>query len=273
MTAIPLDRQAAAELPDPGPGCPLLGHLDGIGGLLTQLPRSGRRSGTEPARVLAGGTRLRIRALQAMGHSAARIGRAAGAGEQVIQRLARGDVSSVSRQLRNAVAEVYDAWWDKRPPDRTPGERTAAAAARHRAARGNWCAGAGLDDDLIDEPGYRPTAPWRPAAGTGTAADFCARVARERETRMSCDGRHTRELVTDVLEVLHQHGYRPGDPAHARRAERLIGDLACIYQGSQDAPSGAYVMVGPPPGISREAAPAASAGPGRHARLSEGEEK
>jgi hypothetical protein len=66
---------------------------------------------------------------------------------------------------------------------------------------------------------------------------------------MSCDGRHTRELVTDVLAVLHQHGYRPGDPAHARRAERLIGDLACIYQGSQDAPAGAYIIVGPPPSI------------------------
>jgi hypothetical protein len=66
---------------------------------------------------------------------------------------------------------------------------------------------------------------------------------------MSCDGRHTRALVTDVLTVLHQHGYRPGDPSHTRRAERLIGDLACIYQGSQDVPSGAYVILGPLPAI------------------------
>ena len=65
---------------------------------------------------------------------------------------------------------------------------------------------------------------------------------------MSCDARHTRALITDVLAVLHQHGYRPSDPVHTRRAERLIGDLACIYQGSQDAPAGAYVIVGRPPG-------------------------
>jgi hypothetical protein len=29
---------------------------------------------------------------------------------------------------------------------------------------------------------------------------------------------------------------------HARHAIRLIGDLACIYQGTQDAPAGAYVI-------------------------------
>jgi uncharacterized protein (DUF2267 family) len=191
---------------------------------------------------------LRIRALHAMGHSAARIGRAAIADEQVIQRLARGSIRSVSLQLRDAIAEVYDAWWDKRPPERTPGERTAAAAARHRAIRGNWCAGAGLDDDLLDQPGYRPAAPWRPATGTGLAADFFfADAAQRREISMNCDPRHTRALVADVLTVLHQHGYQPRDPAHTRRAERLIGDLARIYQGSQDAPTGAYVIAPPLP--------------------------
>lgn len=202
----------------------------------------------EPGRADSGGTRLRIRALHAMGHSAARIGRAAGADEQVIQRLARGSISSVSLQLRDAIAEVYDAWWDKRPPERTAGERTAAAAARHRAIRGNWCAGAGLDDDLLDQAGYRPAAPWRPATGTGLATDFFfADAAQRREISMNCDPRHTQALVADVLTVLRQHGYQPRDPAHTRRAERLIGDLARIYQGSQDAPSGAYVIAGPLP--------------------------
>jgi hypothetical protein len=202
----------------------------------------------EPARVDGGGTRLRIRALYAMGHSSARIARAARVDEQIVQRLARGRIRTVSPQLRTAVAAVYDTWWDKRPPERTPAERTAAVAARRRAIRGNWCAAAGLDDDLLDQPGYRPEASWRPATGIGIAADFYFKAAEPpREIFMSCDPRHSRALVSDVLAVLRQHGYLPRDPQHARRAERLVGDLARIYQGSQDAPTGAYVIAGPLP--------------------------
>jgi hypothetical protein len=248
MTPPPASRHAAA--PPPRNSRNYLSRDDTAGNDSSPavLPEPASRPVAGPARVDAGGTRLRIRALHVMGHSAARISRAAGTDEQVIQRLARGTFSSVSRELSDAIARVYDAWWDKRPPERTPGERTAAAAARRRAARGNWCAAAGIDDDLIDLPGYRPAAPWRPAAGTGIAPDIQI-PGRKEATRMSCDARHTRALVTDVLAVLHQHGYRPGDPAHTRRAERLIGDLACIYQGSQDAPAGAYILVGLSPGI------------------------
>ena len=213
----------------------------GIPGAVDTIPAEAARS---PQRTDAGGTRLRIRALQAMGHSAARIGRAAGADEQAIQKLARGAVHTVSQPLRDAVAEVYDAWWDKRPPENTPADRTAAQAARHRAIRGNWCAGAGLDDEQLDQPGYQPAAPWRPARGTGVAARFRASHMPAEEVRVNCDSRHTRELVADVIGVLHRHGYRPRDPVHTRRAIRLIGDLACIYQGSQDAPSGAYIITG-----------------------------
>lgn len=132
-------------------------------------------------RVDAGGTRLRLRALAVMGHGSARIARAAGASEQAIQKLARGDARTVSPQLRDAVAAVYDAWWDKRAPERTRPERAAATAARRRAIRGNWCAGAALDDDELDTPGYRPASGWRAARGTGIAADMnlAARDATE----------------------------------------------------------------------------------------------
>jgi transcriptional regulator with XRE-family HTH domain len=123
-------------------------------------------------RVDAGGTRLRLRALAVMGHGSARIARAAGASEQAIQKLARGDARTVSPQLRDAVAAVYDAWWDKRAPERNRPERAAATAARRRAIRGNWCAGAALDDDELDTPGYRPASGWRAARGTGIAADM-----------------------------------------------------------------------------------------------------
>jgi len=126
-------------------------------------------AGGSRRRIDAGGTRLRLRALAVMGHGSARIARAAGVGDQAIQKLTRGDVKTVSPHLRDAIAAVYDAWWDKRAPERTRAERAAATAARRRAAAGNWCAGAGLDDDQLDTPGYRPTHGWRPARGTGVA--------------------------------------------------------------------------------------------------------
>jgi hypothetical protein len=124
------------------------------------------------ARVDAGGTRLRLRALHVMGHGSARIARALGVREETIQRLVRGDTAVVSPNLRDTITDLYDAWWDKRAPERTRAERAAAARARRRASAGNWCAGAALDDGKLDIPGYRPGSRWRPATGTGIAADF-----------------------------------------------------------------------------------------------------
>jgi len=86
--------------------------------------------------------------------------------------LVRGDTKTISPQLHDAIADVYDAWWDKRAPGRTRAERTAATIARRRAIAGNWCAGAGLDDDQLDIPGYRPASGWKPATGTGSAPDI-----------------------------------------------------------------------------------------------------
>lgn len=122
-------------------------------------------------RLDAGGTRLRLRALHVMGHGSARIARAVGVREETVQRLVRGDARAVSPRLRDAIAELYDAWWDKRAPERTRAERAGAARARRRASAGNWCAGAALDDDLLDVPGYRPRTGYRPATGTGIAPD------------------------------------------------------------------------------------------------------
>jgi hypothetical protein len=101
-------------------------------------------------RLDAGGTRLRLRALHVMGHGSARIARALGVREETIQQLVRGDARTISPQLRDAVTGLYDAWWDKRAPERTRAERAGATAARRRAIAGNWCAGAALDDDLLD---------------------------------------------------------------------------------------------------------------------------
>ena len=142
------------------------------------------------ARHDAGGTRLRLRALHVMGHGSARIARALGVRETTIRHLTRGDAPTVSTALRDAVTDLYDAWWDKRAPERNRAERGAATAARRRAIAGNWCAGAGLDDDDLDIPGYKPAAKWKPATGTGTAADITppARTSgRQRQQRRAAN--------------------------------------------------------------------------------------
>ena len=135
------------------------------------------------ARLDAGGTRLRLRALHVMGHGAARIARALGVRQITIQDLVSGDARTVSVKLRDAITDLYDAWWDKRAPERTRAERTAAAAARRRAIAGDWCAAAALDDDQLDIPGYRPSQGWKPATGTGIAPDIRPRARHHRKTR------------------------------------------------------------------------------------------
>jgi hypothetical protein len=55
------------------------------------------------------------------------------------------------------------------------------------------------------------------------------------------------DLFTDVLDVLHQHGFARGDDEHAGRAIFLIGDLARIYEGTQDHPSGPSINQAPSP--------------------------
>jgi transcriptional regulator with XRE-family HTH domain len=133
-----------------------------------------------PARVDAGGTRLRLRALHVMGHSSERIARAAGVRDLTIRQILRGDARTVSPQLRDKITAVYDAWWDKRAPERTRYQRGAATAARKRAIAGNWCAGAALDEDQLDVPGYRPRYGWKPATGTGTAPEVRPRPRHRR---------------------------------------------------------------------------------------------
>jgi len=67
------------------------------------------------------------------------------------------------------------------------------------------------------------------------------------------DDRLGLDLCTDVMDVLHRHGFTRGDDMHAGRAAFLIGDLARIYEGTLDYP---YVPASrrapalPPPGPS-----------------------
>jgi len=195
--------------------------------------------------VDAGGTRLRLRALHVMGHGSARIARAVGVHPTTIRALVRGDTTTTSPQLRDAITAVYDAWWDKRAPARTRSERGAATAARKRAIAGNWCAAAALDDDLLDIPGYPPQWGWKPATGTGTAPDIHPPALQQerKEGRMPDDERFTWGFILEVLDVMERHGYRPSDNQYTGEAIGLIRDVAHIYEGTQDAPLGGYVVV------------------------------
>ena len=62
---------------------------------------------------------------------------------------------------------------------------------------------------------------------------------------MSGDRRHNWGMIIDVLNVLEQHGYRQADDQHTGRAVGLIGDLARIYEGSQDHPYGPSISQAP----------------------------
>jgi hypothetical protein len=119
-----------------------------------------------------GGIMWRLRALVAMGHTCTRMAAATGIPSATVRRIVRGEALTVSPQLRQAVTELFDAWWDKRPPQRTRQEKLAAANARKRAARNDWPPAAGLDEDDLDQPGYQPQSGWRRARGTGVAEDY-----------------------------------------------------------------------------------------------------
>src|SRR6516164_11031485 len=157
-----------------------VGRRDGTGSIARSL-LAVTSEALPHGRLDAGGARLRLRALHVMGHSSARIARAVGASDKTIRKLLRGDAKTISVRLRDAIAEVYDAWWDKRPPEHTRAQRATARAARRRAIAGNWCAGAALDDDQLDTPGYRPEHGWKPATGTGPATDIHPRAKKAGE--------------------------------------------------------------------------------------------
>jgi hypothetical protein len=54
---------------------------------------------------------------------------------------------------------------------------------------------------------------------------------------MTTGPRVTPGLIHDILDALERHGYSRSDDLHADRAIGLIGDLASIYEGTQDHPA------------------------------------
>jgi hypothetical protein len=119
----------------------------------------------------AAGIMWRLRALVAMGHTCGRMAGATGIPPATVRRVVRGDALTVNPTQRRAVTALFDAWWDKTPPQRTRREQLAAVSALKRAALNDWPCPAGLDEDKLDQPGYRPQCAWRHGRGTGTAEE------------------------------------------------------------------------------------------------------
>lgn len=127
----------------------------------------------------ANGTMWRLRSLVAMGHSCTAMASATGIPPATLRRIVRGEAVTVTPHLRNAVTALFDAWWDKTPPQATRQQKLAARSARSRAMRSNWPCPAGLDEDELDEPGYRPRCGWLPATGTGIAGPLTPATRRK----------------------------------------------------------------------------------------------
>ena len=123
----------------------------------------------------ATGTRRRLQALIAMGHPAASLARHLGLTPRTVSGIVRGTTVTVTPATYAAIRKLYDRIWDMPPPERTPAERRAAAAARARAAGNGWPTPMGLDDDHIDDPAYRPRTRWRAATSTAVTPPACAR--------------------------------------------------------------------------------------------------
>jgi hypothetical protein len=134
-------------------------------------------------RTDANGTKWRLRSLVAMGHDCTRIARALHVPPDLVRRVVAGQAATVTRGFAAATAQLQDAWWDKTPPRQTPAQRRAAARALRQAETSGWPAAAGLDDDQLDEPGYRPWSRYRPATWTGPAPDFPPARLRPHQTR------------------------------------------------------------------------------------------
>ena len=134
-------------------------------------------------RTDANGTMWRLRSLVAMGHDCARIARALQVPPELVRRVVSGQTGTVTCGFQAAANQLWDAWWDKTTPQRTPAERRAATRALHQAETRDWPPAAGLDEDQLDTPGYRPWCRYRPATGTGPAPDFPTARPRPHRTR------------------------------------------------------------------------------------------
>jgi hypothetical protein len=141
------------------------------------------------------GARHRITALFALGWSPAALSAETGLDEAVFA-LVPSRLAKLPEATLERVGSAYDALWNRRPPERTPAEREAAAVWREHANDVGWAPPLAWDDDTIDDPAVRwPEPGWRRGGQPGRGP-------------VNYGG----SLVEDI-EFLRETGYRQATPA------------------------------------------------------------
>uniref|UniRef100_UPI00356213F3 hypothetical protein n=1 Tax=Actinotalea sp. TaxID=1872145 RepID=UPI00356213F3 len=100
------------------------------------------------------GARRRIQALIALGWSVQRIADDHGISRQAIDAAMRHQPIYARNAL--AIREAFDTIGDRRPPERTAGEKGAAARSRKRAEVNDWAVPAMWDEADLDDPYATP---------------------------------------------------------------------------------------------------------------------
>lgn len=111
------------------------------------------------------GSRRRLQALVALGHSPSLLANRLGISLPRMRRLLYGQSLTVNSATHAAVCALYKQLWDVVPADHTQHERATAEIARRRAQRLGWPPPMALDDDRMDDANYRPGL--RPSPGVG----------------------------------------------------------------------------------------------------------
>ena len=109
------------------------------------------------------GSRRRLQALVALGHSPAHLACQLGISPSRMRRPLHGRTQTVSSATHLTACKLYSQLWNELPAERTRRERVAAEAARRQAKSLGWPPPMAVDDDKIDDPKYLPRAAWRQA--------------------------------------------------------------------------------------------------------------
>ncbi len=133
------------------------------------------------ALVDATGTRRRVQALIALGHSEKTLAPMIPMAPEHLRRIARGH-STVSARTARAVRALYDRMWDQSPPRATAAQRATASKCRARAEGKGWVPPLVWDDDTIDDPSAQPASGWR-RSRFRRAEDLAAEAAELAELR------------------------------------------------------------------------------------------
>ncbi len=180
-----------------------------------QRSRDGVAAHPQPQRAPANGSMWRLRSLVAMGHTTQRIAAALGTTSGMINPLVTGQRVTVQAPLRDDITRLFDAWWDKHPPQQAPADKTASIHALQRAAVHNWPCPAALNEDQLDTPGYQPTDRWRYSKGTGPAAEDPLGKQRDLATKQRQPDLAAVPAERDAAGA----GWRIRQPRHQAEAE------------------------------------------------------